>query len=255
MVPCSWQTTGDPHRARILLALTDGRAHPASELADTVGLKRSAATSHLKRLVDGNLVCVEQVGRFRLHSLAGPDVARLVEALAALAPAQKISSLTASTKAAALREGRTCYDHLAGRLGVAVADGLRSSGAALFSDPPSNAAAGGSPAEVEFGPRADDVFGALEVDLAATMSKRARRPAVRLCVDWSERRFHLAGSLGAAMFESWLSRDWVSRRSGRSVQLTPAGRSRNLSRCLSPVGVKPRVGWSPGGCRVVRLVG
>lgn len=217
---------GDPHRARMLMVLADGRAHSATELALAVGVRRSAATSHLRKLVDGGLVRVEQVGRFRLHSLASADVARLVEALATLAPARKITSLATSTKAAALREGRSCYDHLAGRLGVAITDGLRACGAVVFTDPPTGIAAGGSSDKVHLGPAAHEVFAALEVDIDSMSGLPSRRPLVRLCVDWSERRYHLAGGLGAAMLDSWLERDWVKRRSGRAVQLTPTGRRR-----------------------------
>ena len=143
---------GDPRRAEILMALADGRAHPASDLATAADLSRSATTNHLNQLADGGLIRVEQVGRFRLHSLAGPDVANMVEALAALAPTRPITSLTAGTKAAALREARTCYDHLAGRFGVALTDALRDHGAVMFDDPPAGSTAGGSPAPVALGP-------------------------------------------------------------------------------------------------------
>ncbi|GAB7066102.1 ArsR/SmtB family transcription factor [Mycolicibacterium hodleri] len=214
---------GDPSRARMLMVLADGRAHPASALATAVGLSRPAATAHLQRLVTGGLVRVEQVGRFRLHSLASPEVARLVEALAAVAPPQRVTSLKASNTAAALRAGRTCYDHLAGRLGVAVADALRSHDAVHFEDPPADIAAGASPAPIRLGPAADSIFTALHVSFGVNAITPTRRAALRLCVDWSERRFHIAGGLGAAMLESWLTRDWVTRRSGRSVCLTPYG--------------------------------
>ena len=217
---------GDPHRARMLLVMADGRAHAASVLASAVGLKRSAATAHLRRLVDGGLVCVEQVGRFRLHSLASSDVARLVEALAALAPPQGVSSLSESNKAVALRTGRTCYDHLAGRLGVAVTDALRCHEALLFEDPPDGVAAGGSSVALTLGPFADEVLQTLDVDLGAVATKSPRRPELRLCVDWSERRFHLAGALGAALLDACLRNGWVTRHYGRSVRLTTTGRDR-----------------------------
>lgn len=205
------------------MALADGRAHPASELATAAGLSRSAATSHLNQLADGGLIRVEQVGRFRLHSLAGPDVANMVEALAALAPTQSITSLSASTKSAALHEARTCYDHLAGRFGVALTDALRDDGAVIFDDPPVGSAAGGSPAAVTLGPNADAVFAALRIDLATALIP-TRRTEIRLCLDWSERRFHLAGALGAAIADTCFQHQWVVRRTGRALHLTDAGR-------------------------------
>lgn len=215
---------GDPRRAEILLALADGRARPASELATAAGLSRSAATSHLNQLADGGLIRVEQVGRFRLHSLAGPDVANMVEALAALAPTRSITSLSASTAAAALREARTCYDHLAGRLGVALTDALRDNGAVVFEDPLAGSAAGGSSATVRLGPNAEHVFSALEVDLISITLTPRRRPQIRLCLDWSERRFHLAGALGAAIADACLQHQWLVRRTGRALHLTDSGR-------------------------------
>lgn len=234
---------GDPRRAEMLMALADGRAHPASELATAAGLSRSAATSHLNQLAHGGLIRVERVGRYRLHSLAGPEVANMVEALAALAPARPIASLSASTSAAALHEARTCYDHLAGRLGVALTDALRAHGAVIFDDPPVGSAAGGSPAAVRLGPAADGVFAALRIDVASNAPTPTRRPQLRLCLDWSERRFHLAGTLGGAIADTFLQHRWLIRRSGRALHLTDTGR-RHLTTVLPSLTLDNQSGWT-----------
>ena len=109
---------GDPARARILLALGDGRALPASVLADEAGVAASTASAHLGKLVDGGLLTVESQGRHRYFALAGESVGELIEALARLAPPATVRSLRQGTKAQAVRAARTCYDHLAGGLGA-----------------------------------------------------------------------------------------------------------------------------------------
>src|SRR2546423_111342 len=114
----------DPARARILLALGDGRALAASVLADEAGVAASTASAHLGKLLDGGLLAVERHGRHRYYRVAGPQVAELIEALARLAPASPVRSLRQGTKAQAVRYARTCYDHLAGRLGTGLMEAL-----------------------------------------------------------------------------------------------------------------------------------
>jgi DNA-binding transcriptional ArsR family regulator len=224
----------DPTRARILTALTDGRALPASVLASESGVSASTTSEHLARLLDGGLVEAERSGRHRYFRLASDQVAAAIESLAALAPQTPVTSLRASTRAAAMRRARTCYDHLAGRLGVAVTEALvrhevlvrtdGRSGTERSPDDPLASAMAAHP--YRLGRGADGIFARLGVDVAALPGGDSRRPLLRFCVDWSEQRHHLAGALGAAMLDRMLAADWVRRAPGhRAVQLTESGRS------------------------------
>jgi DNA-binding transcriptional ArsR family regulator len=224
----------DPTRARILAALTDGRALPASVLADESGVAASTASEHLSRLVAGGLLSVERSGRHRYYRLADDRVAAAIESLATLAPQRPVRSLRESTRAAALRRARTCYDHLAGRLGVAVTESLIAHGALVRTDGrDGNERAEGdrlaSPVSVHpyrLGPSAEPVFGRLGVDLDAVTARSNRRPVLRFCVDWSEQRHHLAGALGAAVLTGLHDAGWVrSLPAPRAVELTESGRA------------------------------
>lgn len=223
----------DGSRARIVSALVDGRALPASVLAAEAGVSASTASEHLARLVTGGLLTVERSGRNRYYRLASAHVAAALESLAVLAPQPPVRSLRESTRAAALRRARSCYDHLAGRLGVAITAALLDHGALVRTDGVEGVERAqrdplSAPVPVhpyELGPRASDVFGALRVDLDGLSAGPARRPLLRFCVDWSEQRHHLAGGLGAALFDSLAGADWVRRGPAqRSVSLTPSGR-------------------------------
>ena len=220
----------EPARAKVLMALADGRSLPASLLASEAGVSPQTVSAHLHKLLDGGLVTVERSGRHRYYGLAGPAVAAAVEALARLAKPQPIRSLRQSTRAAALREARTCYDHLAGRLGVALLEGLIRRGALVRTDGrdgterrPEDPLAQQLPdGPYALGPNATSVFAALGVDLA---TQSTRRPLLRFCVDWSEQRHHLAGQLGAATTTSLLNRQWLHRRPHqRAVYLSDKGR-------------------------------
>lgn len=222
----------DRSRARILQALVDGRALPASLLAAEAGVSAQAASAHLTKLRHAGLISVEASGRHRYHRLAGPAVAAAIEAIAALAPAQPIRSLREHTSAAALRRARSCYDHLAGGLGVAVTAALVQRGALHRTDgdggidrrPGDPLAAPLAEHPYELGPRADAVLAELGVDLAALRAAHSRRPLLRFCVDWTEQRHHLAGGLGAAVHAALLDRGWVARtRRRRALDLTPDG--------------------------------
>jgi len=204
---------GDPARAAIVGALHDGRPSPAGELARRAGIAPSTASEHLRRLVDGGLLTVERSGRQRHFRLASGEVAYAVEALAAIAPRRPVRSLRAANTASALEAARTCYDHLAGRLGVAIAESLVRLEAL-------NADNGG----FARGPRAAEVLSGLGVDLAAV--SRRRRPFALGCLDWSERRPHVAGALGAAVADAFLGHGWVVRRpDDRALVVTAAGRT------------------------------
>ncbi|PGH44608.1 transcriptional regulator, ArsR family [Micromonospora sediminicola] len=202
----------DPTRAEFCLALLDGRAWTAGELARRAGVAASTASDHLTRLVRGGLLAEERQGRHRYVRLADPSVAQLLEDLTARAPAPATSprTLRAASAGAALAYARTCYDHLAGRLGVLLHDALlargvldRAGGLAL------------TPAGMSW---------LAEMGVPVEPLRAARRPLVRDCLDWTERRPHLAGALGAALCGRFLDLGWTARGTGRAVRLTPAGR-------------------------------
>jgi len=203
---------GDSARAAIVGALHDDRAWTAGELARRAGIAPSTASEHLRRLIDGGLLAVERSGRQRHFRLASGEVAHAVEALAAIAPRRPVRSLRAANTASALEAARTCYDHLAGRLGVAIAESLVRLEAL-------NADNGG----FARGPRAAEVLSDLGVDLASI--SRRRRPFALDCLDWTERRPHVAGVLGAALASRSLEAGWVERlEHSRALRVTAEGR-------------------------------
>ena len=199
----------DRTRARILEALLGGPALPAGALAARVGVAPSTVSGHLAKLEAAGLIVVQARGRRREASLAGPEVAEALEALARLADGEpRPIGLRAVNGHAALREARSCYDHLAGRVGVALADDLVARGAL---------AVDGGAFVVRDGAYFSDAYG---IDVDALPRRRA---LVRACSDWTERRPHVAGALGAALLDVALARDWVRRRDdGRALNLTPA---------------------------------
>jgi DNA-binding transcriptional ArsR family regulator len=205
----------DGTRAAMCLALLDGRAWTAGELAAHTGVSPSTATGHLHRLVAGGLLVERRQGRHRYVQLAGPSTAALLEGLSAhLTPRQAPArGLRAVTVDAALRRGRTCYDHLAGRLGVAVTDAMTTAG---LLDQTGGFAL--TPAGLAW------FTGPLGAERAAL--RRGGRPVARGCLDWTERRQHLAGAAGAVLCRTLLGNGWVARvGSGRAVRVTPAGRT------------------------------
>ncbi len=220
----------DPARVRVLLALADGRALAASVLAAEARLSAPGVSAHLAKLRAAGLVVAEKSGRHRFYRLAGPDTAELLETLARSSPSQPVTSLREGTRAAALRTARTCYDHLAGRLGVAVTSALLTRGA-LAGAPDTRRRPGdriSAPLREHpytLGPAAAPVFGALGVDVEAVADAAGRRPLLKFCLDWSEQRHHLAGALGAAVATRFLAVGWVERRAPahRALRLTPEG--------------------------------
>ena len=208
----------------MLVALADGRALAASTLAAEAGVAASTVSGHLARLVDGGLVRVEPSGRNRYFRLAGPQVAEAVEALARLAPTHPVRSLRAGTHAEAIRRARTCYDHLAGRLGVALLDALVADGALVVETDP------GAGRDPVLGAGRERCFQLSEhgrarlADLGVALDGAGRRPLIRYCVDWSEQRPHLGGALGAALLDRLVDLGWVVRAERRVVRLTETGR-------------------------------
>jgi DNA-binding transcriptional ArsR family regulator len=219
----------DRGRARILLALGDGRALPASVLADEAGVAASTTSAHLARLVKGGMLRVERHGRHRYFRLAGPDVAELIEALARISPPAPVRSLKQGSKAHAVRFARTCYDHLAGMLGTRLMGALLdhdllTGGDGAFDTDSARAdrlAAPGYDFDYRLTPAGVRELKDFGIDFD---SLPARRPLIRYCVDWSEQRHHLAGSLGAAMATRMIELGWVRRaQRGRAVHVSDNG--------------------------------
>lgn len=205
---------GDPVRAALLMALMDGRAHPAGDLARGAGVTAQSASNHLARLLEGGLVLMQQEGRHRYYRLAGRDVAEALEALQRLMPPPaRVLEAPRSRLAREIRDARSCYDHLAGRLGVAVADALLARGL-VAPDPAEDR-------RYVLTPAGEAWFAEIGVDTAPTA---ARRIFARPCLDWTERRDHLAGALGARLLQRLLALKWLARaEGGRGLRLTLAG--------------------------------
>jgi DNA-binding transcriptional ArsR family regulator len=200
---------GDPSRAAILLALSDGRALPAGELARQASISPQTASAHLDKLFRAHLLAVEIQGRHHYYRLRSPQVAQLLESLSIVVPPAPAPAHSDSAKA--LRFARICYDHLAGKLGVTVTRALCDQ--CYMQDG-------------EAGYMVTDKgrvwFRSLGIDIDEL--RASRRPLTRRCLDWSERRPHLAGGLGAALANRLVKLNWITRaRNGRVVQLTEKG--------------------------------
>lgn len=203
----------DAARMEMLKALLDGRALPASELAGAAGVTRSTASEHLDRLVTARVLEVRRQGRHAYFRLAGATAPAVMEALAALAPTRAPVSPRGRRRAADLAHARVCYDHLAGQVGVAVTIALRDRG--LVRQLP-----GG---DLDVDVDRWDEEAPLDVRCAALAG--GRRPLVRSCLDWSERRYHLGGAIGAALTRRMFELDWLRRSPSqpRAVLVTPHG--------------------------------
>lgn len=208
---------GDPARASMLMVLMDGRALTATELAAAGGVTPQTASAHLARMTTAGLLIVERQGRHRYHRLASTAIAHMLEGIMAVAatPHGTASARRTGPKDRAMRHARTCYDHLAGQLAVAVADRMVERGHVELS-----LDAG---AVTESGIAFLQMIG-VNLDAAAPRIRRMRL-FCRPCLDWSERRPHIAGAVGAALLSAWLSQHWLRRVDGsRVVEVTPHGR-------------------------------
>lgn len=209
---------GEPARAAMLAALMDGRALSAGELATVAGVAPQTASGHLARLTEAGLLKVERQGRHRYHRLASADIAQLLETFMQVASVSALPpgrSPLIGPRDVAMRRARTCYDHLAGELGVALCDALVARGAVEFDD----GAGIVTPAGL-------DMLREAGVSLDNAGTRRSARPLCRPCLDWSERRPHLAGKLGAALCSHFLGQDLLRRVEGsRALRVTGKGRS------------------------------
>ncbi|WP_219468815.1 ArsR/SmtB family transcription factor [Nonomuraea rhizosphaerae] len=198
----------DPTRAAILTALLGGRALAAGELARLSGVSAATASAHLSRLLDGGLVGVVRQGRHRYYRLAGHEIAEVLEVLARVSVRPPVRSLRQSRQARLLEEARTCYDHLAGRAGVALRDRL---------------VEGGFLTGEQVTPEGARLLAGLGVDVEGV--RGTRRRFAPECLDWTERRAHLGGALGAAVTGVLLERGWYRHGAvPRAVVLTDEGR-------------------------------
>ena len=203
---------GDVARANMLHALMAGRALTAGELAWVARVSASTASEHLIKLAEARLVTVRKQGRHRYYQLSSPAVAHMLESIATLVAIQGTGRYRPASKVDdALRSARLCYDHVAGRLGVALADALVTRNCIMLSDE------GGMVT-----PEGERFFIALGIDLVAL--ERQRRHFCRPCLDWSERRYHLAGSLGAALAKRCFELGWIERtKTDRAIAVTRNG--------------------------------
>jgi DNA-binding transcriptional ArsR family regulator len=208
---------GDPARANMLTALLSGRALTASELSQEAGITPQTASSHLSKLEAGGLIEQEKQGRHRYYRLADPDVGGVLEGLAALAARAGHMRVRTGPKDPALRHARVCYDHLAGDLGVQMLDSLRRQKLVRQHKH-----------DIELtGEGARFLESALQIDADAL--NHPRRPVCKACLDWSERRHHLAGTLGAALLKRFTELKWAARDptpGSRVVQFTRQGEKR-----------------------------
>jgi DNA-binding transcriptional ArsR family regulator len=225
---------GNPARANILTALLNGRALTASELAQAGGVAPQTASGHLAKLTDGRLLALAKQGRHSYYRLASPLIASMLESIMAVATDGPARYQPRWRGGDALRNARTCYDHLAGRLGVALADALVERGHIALSED------GGVVT-----PRGDEFFYRFGIDLRER--SRSRRPFLKPCLDWSERRTHLAGALGAALAARSFELGWIGRiRDTRAILVTPRGRQGFLEIFgieFAPCALRPA-----GGC-------
>lgn len=205
---------GDPARANMLTALMGGKALSAGELAAEAGVTLQTASSHLARLQTGGLIAVEKQGRHRYFRLTGPDIAVMLESMMGLAA--RVGHVRARPGPAdpALREARVCYDHLAGDQGVRLLDSLLQRRLVRQSN-----------GRTELTGQGEAFVSGIGIDL--TGLGRSRRPLCRTCLDWSVRRPHLAGALGAALLQRLGELGWVTRpKNSRVIAFTPNGRRR-----------------------------
>jgi len=232
---------GDPARANMLSALMDGRALTATELARVAGVMPQTASGHLARMVTAGLLTIERQGRHRYHRLTSPAIAHMLESImtvaatldGAIGPGRK-APVVVGPRDKALRHARTCYDHLAGQVAVAMADRMMELGFIAFSADGGILTRNGAA-----------FLQGIGVDLAFVQARaqhRGRQLFWRPCLDWSERRSHIAGAVGNALCHACLSHGWMRRIEGsRAVTITPVGHTA-LSRAFgSGILASPRL--------------
>lgn len=203
---------GDPARANMLTVLMDGGALTASELAVEAGVTLQTASSHLAKLMDGGLLKLAAQGRHRYYALAGREVAAMLEAIMGVASTFGPKRTRPGPRDATMREARICYDHLAGDHAVAMLDGFLKRGIVERQGD-----------GLVLGKAGAGFFEAVGIDMKTLV--KPRRAVCRACLDWSVRRSHLAGTLGAAIFDKIIAEKWARRQTeGRAVVFSPKGK-------------------------------
>ncbi|MBS4190391.1 helix-turn-helix transcriptional regulator [Bacillus sp. FJAT-49705] len=203
---------GEKSRATILISLMDGRFHTASELAYMAAITPQTASFHLSKLIEASLVNVDKQGRHRYYQLANEEVARILESFLAISPPPEVRSLKQSSQVKLLREARTCYDHLAGKLGVGLTESMLNTGYLEKEE-----------RNFVVTPKGEQFFTDFGIDLGQL--KRKRRSFSHACLDWSERHHHLAGALGNELMKHFLDLSWIVQvPSIRAVKVTDKGK-------------------------------
>lgn len=206
----------DPSRSIFLSSLLDGRALPAGELAHMAGVTPQTASSHLAKLVEGGLLEVEQQGRHRYYRLANKEIANLIETMASIAPPVQIRSLKQSNQLQQLSYARTCYGHLAGKLGISLCEALLRKG---YLEEPEEAHS----KDYQVTEKGTQWFTSFGIELQ--VKPESRRAIARKCLDWSERRHHLSGMLGEQLRHRLSELGWIRQKTGsRSVEVMEAGK-------------------------------
>jgi len=202
---------GEPARAKMLWSLLDGRAYTATELALFADVSPQTGSMHLSKLVGAEFLTVERQGRHKYYRFANDDVAYAIEAIANLAKSSKTQGNPAQPVVPPIKYCRTCYDHLAGKIGVALTQSLISMAAIEYSNN-----------QFVVNTAGDLFFQGLGIDMQALKAKK--RMLSRPCLDWSERKLHLAGSLGSALLDHFIGNDWIRRtKNSRAMVITSKG--------------------------------
>ncbi|MGQ3479487.1 ArsR/SmtB family transcription factor [Paenibacillus sp. TY11] len=202
----------EPSRAAILIALLDGRFHTASELAHMAGIKPQTASFHLSKMTEAQIVTVEKQGRHRYYGIQNSEVARVMESLLSIAPPVQIKSFKQASEDEAIRLARTCYDHIAGHLGVQIMSFFIQKG--ILSEDQDG---------LHVTEKGETFFADLQMDLKQMRQKR--RSFSHKCLDWSERRHHLAGALGSSLLDRLFELNWIERLpTTRALRITADGK-------------------------------
>ncbi|WP_078394904.1 ArsR/SmtB family transcription factor [Shouchella patagoniensis] len=203
----------EPTRGIVLESLMDGSSRPATELASLAGVSHPTMSSHLSKLVEGKMLAVEHQGRHRYYKLANEEVAELIEKLGTIAPPVHVQSLRQSDKLKRLKNGRTCYDHLAGELGVKITEALLHKQLIIEKDK-----------TYDVTPLGAEWFSLVGIN--TEQAQTTRRIFAKPCLDWSERHYHISGWLGAQIATLLFSKGWLTKaENSRAVSITEEGAS------------------------------
>ncbi len=220
-ISCVAALLAEPARVKIINSLLDGRALPATELAFSANISPQTASNHLFKLLESQLVEVETQGRHRYYRLSSPEVAEAIEALARILPKARKKTAKESPEQQALRFARHCYNHLAGTLAVEIAEKLLERRILM------------SHAGKFYHVTAQGVSWFSELGIEVDSLGSNRSGLAKKCLDWTERRYHLAGPLGTSLFKRFVSLNWITkRRDSRCMRLTAKGRT-GLERLLA----------------------